>query len=500
MVAQLIYARQKSPCYDMGMAMINHQSVREEIQRVNAEFDKLTADKKINNESRILFKSMLMLINLLIAIFLEKKTKKNNKNSSKPSSQTEKDESSNIEKGSKGKGKLESDATANNTRTVETITLTKVERCDVCGQDLRKTTCEHTERRTKIDIVFEKVVEHIDVEVKICPTCDTTVKGKFPTDMQGSLNYGNGLKAYIVNLLVCQMISLNRVQKLIKSMIGEVIAEATLLKFVFRLYQALEQWEIKSTEQLLKSPAMNVDETSLRVEKKNHWIHVYSGGDITLKFLHRKRGTEAIEEIDIIPRYKGTIIHDCWSSYLTYDHCGHGLCGSHLVRELTCAIEANGYNWASNIKNLLLETCKIVSKRKKKKLTTGEYANLQKRFRNILTRGESELPPIPPKPNGKRGKMAKSDAHNLLERLKEHESAVLLFAKESAVSFTNNRAERDLRMAKVKQKVSGCFRKELYAKAYCRISSYLQTMATKGYNPLIAIQMALSGELVEGCE
>lgn len=283
-------------------------------------------------------------------------------------------------------------------------------------------------------------------------------------------------------------------------MIGEVIAEATLLKFVFRLYQALEQWEIKSTEQLLKSPAMNVDETSLRVEKKNHWIHVYSGGDITLKFSHRKRGTEAIEEIDIIPRYKGTIIHDCWSSYLTYDHCGHGLCGSHLVRELTCAIEANGYNWASNIKNLLLETCKIVSKRKKKKLTTGEYANLQKRFRNILTRGESELPPIPPKPNGKRGKMAKSDAHNLLERLKEHESAVLLFAKESAVSFTNNRAERDLRMAKVKQKVSGCFRKELYAKAYCRISSYLQTMATKGYNPLIAIQMALSGELVEGCE
>jgi transposase len=137
-----------------------------------------------------------------------------------------------------------------------------------------------------------------------------------------------------------------------------------------------------------------------------------------------------------------------------------------------------------------------VSKRKKKKLTPREYANLQKRYRNILTRGESELPAIPPKPNGRRGKMAKSDAHNLWERLKEHESAVLLFAKKSSVSFTNNRAERDLRMAKVKQKVSGCFRKELYAKAYCRISSYLQTMTTKGYNPLIAIQMALAGEFV----
>jgi transposase len=109
--------------------------------------------------------------------------------------------------------------------------------------------------------------------------------------------------------------------------------------------------------------------------------------------------------------------------------------------------------------------------------------NLQKRYRNILTRGEKELPAIPPKPNGRRGKMAKSDAHNLWERFKEHESAVLLFARKSEVSFTNNRAERDLRMSKVKQKVSGCFRTEIYAKAYCRISSYLQTMSAKGYNP-----------------
>ena len=131
----------------------------------------------------------------------------------------------------------------------------------------------------------------------------------------------------------------------------------------------------------------------------------------------------------------------------------------------------------------------------KKKLTKKAYKNLQKRYRNILTRGEKELPDIPPKPKGKRGKMAKSDAHNLWERLKKYESAVLLFARNSDVSFTNNRAEQDLRMSKVKQKVSGCFRTELYAMAYCRISSYLQTMASKGVNPLIAIQNAISGEV-----
>jgi transposase len=124
-----------------------------------------------------------------------------------------------------------------------------------------------------------------------------------------------------------------------------------------------------------------------------------------------------------------------------------------------------------------------------------EYVNLQKRYRNILTRGEKELPLIPPRQNGKRGRIAKTDAHNLWERLKEHETAVLLFAKLPHVSFTNNRAERDLRMSKVKQKVSGCFRTSTLAEAYCRISSYLQTMANSGYNPLIAVQMALSGQL-----
>lgn len=146
------------------------------------------------------------------------------------------------------------------------------------------------------------------------------------------------------------------------------------------------------------------------------------------------------------------------------------------------------------MKQLLKEICKIVSLRKSKKLTVAEYANLRKRYRNIITRGTKELPPSLERSNGKRGRIAKSDAHNLLERLEKHQDAVLLFAKDPLVSFTNYRAERDLRMAKVKQKVSGCFRSELFAQAYCRISSYLQTMAYKGYNPLIAIQMALKGD------
>ncbi len=476
------------------MSSLDKTSVRNEVNRLRADFERLGGDGHLTREVKVLMSSMLMIIDLMLAIFLERTTKKDSRNSSKPSSQTEKDDSSLNHLGSNGKGKIENDAQAKNTRIKERVTLSRVRSCEVCGEDLNNTPCLHHERRTKIDIVFEKVIEHVDAEVKKCPACDATVKGKFPADLHGPLQYGDGLKAFVINLLVCQMVALHRVQKLVNSMIGVMISEASFLAFVLRLHCALARWEQNAIQQLLLAPSLHVDETSLRVDKQNHWIHVYSAGEITLKFLHRRRGTEAIKSIDIIPRYGGAIIHDCWASYLSYDHCDHGLCGSHLLRELTFIIDAHNYAWARHLKRLLQEVCATVSKSTEKRLTDVALARLQKRYRTILTRAEKELPPIPQKPSGKRGKVAKSDAHNLLERLRKHESSVLLFAKNPHVSFTNNRAERDLRMAKVKQKVSGCFRAVLYAQAYCRISSYLQTMANKGHNPLIAIQMALAGE------
>jgi len=480
------------------MATLNKQSVRDEVDRVKSEFDQLCQAGKVSAEVKALMGTLLLVVELILSIFLEKTTKKTNKNASIPSSQTDKDETTDGQQGRHSKGKKDMHSTVQNTRTVETITVLPVHQCGHCGEDLEKTPAQEHERRTLIDIVFEKVVEHSDAEIKQCPVCEATTKAEFPADRSGPLQYGVGLKAYVINLVVCQMVALGRVQKLVKSMMGVVLSEATILRFILRLHQALEAWEQQAIEQLLKAPAIHVDETSLRVDKKNHWIHVYASGEWTLKRLHRKRGLEAIEAINIIPRYGGVIIHDCWASYLAYDHCDHGLCGSHLLRDLTFIIDANGYAWACNMKRLLQETCIRVAASKDKKLDEQAYANLQKRYRNILTRGEKQLPPIPPKPKGKRGKMAKSDAHNLWERLKKHEKAVLLFARKSEVAFTNNRAEQDLRMAKVKQKVSGCFRNSLYAEAYCRISSYLQTMSNKGYNPLLAIQMALAGEFLQG--
>jgi transposase len=477
------------------MSSVNKESLREEFDTLKARFERLCAEEKMGSESRALFQAMLMLFELLMAVFMERRTTKDSNNSSKPSSQTHGDDTAAGRPGAKGKGKAQNNARSSNTRTLETVQVAQVHVCETCGEDLDNTPCDGHERRTKIDIVFEKVVSHVDAEIKQCPRCQERTKGRFPADMPGPLQYGPGVKAYALNLFITQMVSLKRVQQLIITLIGQVISEATLLKYVMQLHHCLQRWEESAIAQLLAMPAMHVDETSFRVDRRNYWIHVCSAGEITCKFLHPNRGREAMDAIGVIPRYGGVVIHDCWASYLAYDHCGHGLCGSHLLRELTFVVDANGYAWAANMKRLLQETCVIVAKRKSKKLSRSEYKNLQKRYRNILSRGERELPAIPPRQNGKRGRIAKTDAHNLWERLKQYETAVLLFAKRPHVSFTNNRAERDLRMSKVKQKVSGCFRTRTFAEAYCRISSYLQTMANKGYNPLLAIHLALSGHL-----
>lgn len=477
------------------MASLDKITVREEVGKLKADFEQLSREGKVTPETSALFKSLLLIVELILSIFLERQTRKTSKNSSLPSSQTDKDDTSLSHPHGSTKRQLASETVANHRR-VETVTVATVDTCDVCGSPLDGVECIEHERRTKIDIVFEKVVEHVDAEIKQCPECAGTVKGLFPTDMPGPLQYGNGLKAYLINLMVGQMMPLARTRSLTESLLGERLSESTLLNAVARLHQALAPWEKNAIEHLITQPAMHVDESGFRVDGKNHWIHVYAAGDITLKCLHRKRGKVAMDEIDIIPRYGGTTIHDCWASYFAYDDCSHGLCGSHLLRELTFVVDANGYAWARNMKQLLKVTALAVTRSESKCLDDKQLANLQKRYRAILTRGEKELPPIPPKPSGKRGKLAKSEAHNLWGRLKRHEAAVLLFAREPHVAFTNNRAERDLRMAKVKQKVSGCFRTVHYAQAYCRISSYLQTMANQGHNPLIAIQMALAGEWV----
>ena len=218
----------KNPWYNTAMATIDKISVREEIDRLKHEFEQLCSAGKVSSEIQDVMNSLLVIVELILSIFLEKKTRKNSRNSSLPSSQTKKDETSKTTHKSKGRGK-KVNGEVSNTRVKETVSVARVQTCDICGVALDNTPCCGHERRTKIDIVFEKVVEHIDAEIKHCPNCEATVKGQFPQDMPGKLQYGNGLKAFIIHLIISQMVALNRVQKQVAAMIGTVISEASLL-------------------------------------------------------------------------------------------------------------------------------------------------------------------------------------------------------------------------------------------------------------------------------
>jgi len=195
------------------MASIDKQSIRAEFDKIKANFDEQVKSGKVSTEVAALFNTLMMLFNIILSIFMEKNTKKTSSNSSIPPSQTTPDNSSttNKNKSNKDEKKREEITVSGNTRTIESVTLLPALVCDVCGEDLTNVSCTHIERRTKIDIIFEKTEEHVDVEIKDCPACNATVKAAFPKDMPGVLQYGNGIKAYVIQLVIAQMISLNRV-------------------------------------------------------------------------------------------------------------------------------------------------------------------------------------------------------------------------------------------------------------------------------------------------
>lgn len=314
------------------MAFVNKASLREEFDYLKNQFSELQSQNKLSTEANILFRSMIILFEVMISIFLEKKTKKNSRNSSIPPSQTNKDETSSSSQGSNGKGKSQNDEPYSKVNVTEETNIAEVNYCTHCGEKISDVCPHEHERRTLIDIYFEKKVTHVDAEIKTCPSCHEVTKGWFPSAFKGPLQYGEGVKVFILNLFVAQLVPLKRVQKMIKAIIGRAISEATMLKYVLALHESLDNWEKEGINKLLESKSINCDETSMKVGGKNHWVHVYSSGDITLKFIHPKRGGEAIEDIGIIPRYGGVIIHDCWASYLSYGNCEHALCGSHLLR------------------------------------------------------------------------------------------------------------------------------------------------------------------------
>lgn len=476
---------------------MSRDSIRQKIEGLKTEADIILASNDLSKEVRLFISSILVMMDVIVSFLLSKKVRKNSSNSGLPPSR-EFGSTGNRNKNRANKYDPKGDQCPNTKETSEKQ-IVPVEECQSCGADLRNVECSCTETRKEIDIVYEILTTEVTAESKECPVCGEITKASFPHGMEGGLQYGIGIRAAIINYLFVQMMSLERVQEHFKGLIGRFISQATMLKYILQFYLSLESWESKQLEKLLRQPVIHVDETSIRVNKVNYWIHVYTSGNISLQFVHEKRGSEAVEDIGIIPRYGGVIIHDCWATYFAYNDVSHALCGSHLLRELKYIEECDCYGWAMQMKELLKEAAEVIAARPESPvLTAQEYTNLETQYREILKEALEDLPQFPKRQEGKRGKIKHTEAQNLWFRLKKYESSVLMFARIKDVPFTNNRAERDIRCSKTKQKVSGGFRSLKFAQCYTRVMSYVKSMRYRGYSSFQAINLALAGNIPKG--
>ncbi len=472
---------------------MNRDSIRKKIKQTKERTESVLASKDLSPDVKLAIESMMLVIDIMVVVFLEK-VRKNSNNSGLPPSQSF-GSNGNRNKDQKTNTEPKGDQCPNTTETTEKIDLT-VDECDSCGLDLSLTNCLCTETRKEIDINYEIVTTEVTAESKQCPGCGEITKASFPAGMDGALQYGIGIKSAVINYLFVQMMSLERVQEHFKGLIGRFISQATMLKYIMQFHLSLKEWEERQLEVLLSKSVIHVDETSIRVNKVNFWIHVYTSEDISLQFVHEKRGAEAVDDINIIPRYGGIIVHDCWATYFSYENVLHALCGAHILRELKYIEECTFNSWSMMMKELLKEAAEVISSRPENAvLTSQEYNDLKNRYKEILDEAIGELPDFPEREEGQKGKLKHTEAQNLWLRLKKYENSILMFARVEDVPFTNNRAERDFRCSKTKQKVSGGFRTLKFAQAYTRITSYVKSMRYRGFSSFQAINLAMAGNI-----
>jgi len=274
------------------------------------------------------------------------------------------------------------------------------------------------------------------------------------------------------------------------------ISTGPLFNFNKQAFELLEEYESLVKLHLITRPLLHADETGININGKLLWLHTVSDDQWTMFFPHAKRGGEAMNAMGILEHFRGILCHDHFKAYFKFD-CTHALCNAHHLRELERAWEHDGHRWAKKMQDLLLEISDATTKAGGC-LTEEAAKSFRSRYRNTLTRGDKECPlPDHKKHIGKRGRPAKTKSRNLLERLRDFEEETLRFMTDNLVPFTNNQGENDIRMTKVQQKISGCFRSLEGAQIFCRIRGYLSTCSKHDVSPTDALQMLFDGRLPE---
>jgi transposase len=315
----------------------------------------------------------------------------------------------------------------------------------------------------------------------------------FPEGVTRPVQYGIGVKVNAVYMSQFQMVPYNRIEDHFLEQMGIPVSSGSIVNFnrdAFDRLAFFEQWVQKALQQ---EELLHVDETGINIGGKRCWLHNVSSLGLSHFAPHAKRGGEAIESIGILPGFHGILCHDHWKPYFHYGRV-HALCNAHHLRELERAWEQDGQQWAQQLSLLLKEANEMVHGAGGC-LDSATAEQYRVRYRELLQQAELECPAPEPAPkNGKRGRTAKSKSRNLLERLQSFENDVLRFLDDPLVPFTNNQAENDLRMIKVQQKVSGCFRSMEGAETFCRIRSYITTCRKQGITASEALRLLFQGK------
>lgn len=373
----------------------------------------------------------------------------------------------------------------------------KVKTCEGCGASLEYVPVIDLELRQVFDIPPQKVVvtEH-QAEHKQCPQCGCHNRGKFPCGVDYPVQYGQELKALLVYISVFQLIPYERLCEFFSDVFGLSFSKATIAKALKNCNDNLAGYDEIVKQALSRAPVLHVDETGFRVTGDRRWLHVASTALLTWYGHHKIRGKRGTDALQILPDFKGTMVHDFWPAYFLYD-CLHALCNAHLLRELTGITENFGQIWSEQMKELTLEIKKEVDSAKLRLclLSIKQIADFEARYSRIIELGKQENPVTEyVRPVGKRGRKKQSKAKNLLNRFESYPTQILAFMYDFSIPFDNNLVERDIRMMKVQQKISGTFRSEEGADWFCRIRGYISTVRKNDRPVLASIKDAFEGK------
>jgi len=367
--------------------------------------------------------------------------------------------------------------------------------CSRCRSALPLEQAQLLERRQVFDLPAMRfdVIEHRIYTVACA--CGQQHDSVFPVAVSELAQYGPAVRALGVHLTQGQMLPYARAAELIFEMTGLAVSPATLHTWVGEASAALRGTADLIARQLHHAPVLCADESGLRVDGKLYWMHVAATAKLTWYGIHPKRGVEAMNAHGILPNRIGVLVHDCWSPYWKLNDGLHALCNAHLLRELVYAQEVTGQDWPTAMTELLLNAQRLSGAARQQGLQfdTDSVVAFATVYNDIVRQGE-QLNPRKLKPDGTSGRCKQSDAHNLLRRFRLHADAILRFIADPTVPFSNNVAERAVRMPKVKQKVSGCFRTVTGADNFCVIRSCLDTLRKQGYSMLEVLRRAFVGD------